>query len=90
MSEPQPPGSVLRNILAVFAGMVAGFVLSLGTDELLHRARVFPRWRASMVGYDSALLLATIYRTVYGVAGGYLTAALARNRPMLHARSVSR
>jgi hypothetical protein len=85
MSEPQPSGSVLGSILAVFAGIVAGIVLSLGTDVLLHRARVFPPWGASMVGYDSALLLATTYRTVYGIVGSYLTASLAPNRPMRHA-----
>ena len=31
------------------------------------------------------LLLATAYRTIYGVAGSYVTARLAPNRPMGHA-----
>jgi hypothetical protein len=34
---------------------------------------------------DPLLLLATIYRTLYGVAGGYLAARLAPDRPMMHA-----
>ena len=38
-----------------------------------------------MVGFDGALLLATVYRTVYGVLGSYLTARLAPSRPMGHA-----
>jgi hypothetical protein len=38
-----------------------------------------------MEGYDGALLLATIYRTVFGVAGSYVTARLAPDRPMGHA-----
>jgi hypothetical protein len=38
-----------------------------------------------MVGYDGALLLATAYRVVYGIAASYITARLAPNRPMLHA-----
>ena len=38
-----------------------------------------------MVGYDGALLLATIYRTIYGVLGTYITACLAPSRPMQHA-----
>ncbi|HXY52836.1 MAG TPA: hypothetical protein VEI01_25545 [Terriglobales bacterium] len=31
------------------------------------------------------LLLATLYRTLYGVAGSYMAARLAPNRPMRHA-----
>jgi len=85
MSETGPSGGILRSILAVFVGIVAGIVLSLGTDVVLHLAHVFPPWGASMVGYDGALLLATIYRTIYGVVGSYLAARLAPNRPMMHA-----
>jgi len=38
-----------------------------------------------MVGFDGALLLATVYRTVYGVLSSYITAWLAPSRPMGHA-----
>ena len=65
--------------------MVVAIALTLATDELLHRIGVFPPWGASMVGFDGALLLATVYRTVYGVLGSYLTARLAPSRPMGHA-----
>ena len=34
---------------------------------------------------DALLLLATAYRTVYGIAGSYVTARLAPDRPMQHA-----
>jgi hypothetical protein len=34
---------------------------------------------------DALFLLATAYRIVYGVAGGYLAARLAPDRPMQHA-----
>ena len=34
---------------------------------------------------DALLLLAAIYRTIYGVAGSYMAARFAPNRPMLHA-----
>jgi len=84
MSEAQPPRQIGRSILAVIAGILAGVVLTLGTDEVLHVAHVFPPWGASMTGYDGALLLATIYRTIYGVAGSYITARLAPSSPMLH------
>lgn len=38
-----------------------------------------------MVGDDAALLLATIYRSIYGITASYITARLAPNRSMLHA-----
>ncbi len=84
MSETHSPRRVGRSIFAVIVGIVANIILSLGTDELFHLAHVYPPWGASMVGYEGTLLLATIYRTIYGVAGSYLTARLAPNRPMLH------
>ncbi|MGB6958844.1 MAG: hypothetical protein WBF01_00445 [Candidatus Acidiferrum sp.] len=85
MNETLSQRQVGRSIVAVLAGVVAGMVLSLATDVLLHLARVFPPWGASMDGYDGALLLATIYRTVYGILSSYIAARLAPNRPMLHA-----
>jgi peptidoglycan/LPS O-acetylase OafA/YrhL len=65
--------------------MLAGIALTLSTDELLHIAGIFPPWGQSMVGFDTALLLATAYRTVYDVAGSYIIARLAPDRPMQHA-----
>ena len=74
-----------RSVIAVLAGMIVGIVLSLGTDLVLHMAHVFPPLGASMTGYDGPLLLATIYRTLYGVLSSYIAARLAPHRPMLHA-----
>ena len=85
MSETHSPRRIGRSIFAVIVGIVANIILSLGTDVLLHAVHVFPPWGASMVGNDGALLLATIYRTIYGVVGSYLTARLAPSRPMFHA-----
>jgi hypothetical protein len=73
----------LRSIVALLAGLIAVVVLSLGTDVALHAVGVFPPW--NQVVSDKLLLLATAYRTVYGVIGGYLTARLAPFRPMRHA-----
>jgi hypothetical protein len=83
MNETHQPRQALRSVGAVLVGMLTGIILSLGTDELLHLAHVFPPWdqRAS----DGLLLLATIYRTIYGVAGSFIAARLAPHRPMLHA-----
>jgi hypothetical protein len=81
MTGSQPPHRMLRSIGAVLVGIV----LSLGTDIVLHKAGVFPPWGESLVGYDRALLLATIYRTIYVVLSSYVIARLAPDRPMQHA-----
>ncbi len=85
MSETHPPRRIGRSITAVLAGMFVGIVITLGTDVVLHAIGVFPPWGASMVGFDGPLLLATVYRTVYGVLGSYIIARLAPDRPMQHA-----
>jgi hypothetical protein len=85
ISEKGPQRRIGRSIVAVLAGMIVGIVLSLGTDLVLHMAHVFPPLGASMTGYDGPLLLATIYRTLYGVLSSYIAARLAPYRPMLHA-----
>jgi len=72
-----------RSIGAILAGLAAIFILSLGTDVVLHAAGVFPPWGRPMS--NALFLLATAYRTVYSVAGCYLTARLAPDRPMRHA-----
>ena len=85
MNEAQPrrPRRILRSIAALFAGFVVVVVLSLGTDLVLHATSVFPAWGEPMS--DALFLLATAYRTAYGVLGGYLTARLAPYAPMKHA-----
>lgn len=67
----------------MIAGIVFGVVLSIGTDLVMHALGYLPTLgeRAS----DGSLMVATLYRTVYGVLGAYLTARLAPSRPMLHA-----
>jgi hypothetical protein len=79
------PQRIGRSFGAVLTGILAAIIVTLGTDIVLHATGVFPPWGDSMVGYDGALLLATAYRTVYGVAGSFLTARLAPDRPMQHA-----
>jgi len=73
----------LKSIGAVLAGALAGIVLSVGTDMALRAAGVLPP--LGQPAGDAPLLLATVYRTVYGVAGAYITARLAPDRPMMHA-----
>ena len=77
MSETHPSRHIGRSVGAVLAGMLVGIILTIGTDIVLHVIGVFPPWGQSMVGFDGALLLATVYRTVYGVAASYIIARLA-------------
>jgi len=83
MSEVRQQRRVLRSIGAVLAGFLAVVILSLGTDIVLHATGVFPPWGRPMS--DALFLLATVYRTVYGVVGSYITARLAPDRPLQHA-----
>lgn len=77
---------MLRSIGAVFAGLIAVVVLSEGTDFLLRAGGFFPPLEAGMEGMtDEKLALAFGYRTVAGVVGGYIAAALAPSRALAHA-----
>ena len=78
------PRRLLRSTGAVLAGIIAGAVLSLGTDQVLHVLQVYPPWGQPME--DPGLnLLALSYRVVYGVVGSYIIARLAPHSPMRHA-----
>jgi drug/metabolite transporter (DMT)-like permease len=83
MSETQRPRRLGRSIGALLAGFVTVVIFSLGTDMALRAGDVFPQLGQPMA--DTLFLLATAYRTVYGVAGSYITARLAPDRPMQHA-----
>jgi hypothetical protein len=77
-----PPRRIGRSILAVLAGIVAGIVLSIATDLGLHAIGFVPspkeRWP------NQLLVLATAYRSIYGIFASYVIARLAPNRPMGH------
>jgi len=72
-----------RSIGALAAGFAAGIVLTVATDAVLHAVGFFPP--PGQPARDGPLVAATVYRTIYGVLGGYLIARLAPYRPMLHA-----
>ena len=73
-----------RSTGAVLLGFFAVVVLSLGTDQVLHVLDVYPPWGQPM-REPGLNLLALAYRTVYGVAGGYIAARLAPHNPIRHA-----
>ena len=72
-----------RSIWAVVAGVLFIIVVTTIVDIMLHAAHVYPPMNQPI--NDSLSLLATAYRVVISVAGAWLTARLAPNRPMRHA-----
>jgi len=78
-----PPRRIGRSVLALLAGFVLVVVLSIAADAVLHAAGVYPPLGQPMSA--GLLLLATIYRAVFAVAGSYTTARLAPHHPMEHA-----
>ncbi len=67
----------------MLAGFLATAILSIATDLAMHATGVFPPEGRPMS--DELFMLATFYRMIYTVVGGYITARLAPNRPMTHA-----
>ena len=73
-----------RRVGAVLAGLVAIFAVTTATDLVMHLSGVFPPLHAPPMS-GALFLLAFAYRFVFDVAGSYLTARLAPDRPMRHA-----
>ena len=71
-----------RSIGAVVAGFGATALLSVGTDAVMHATGVFPPWGEPMA--NGLFVWAIVYRVVYTVLGGYVTATVAPGRPMSH------
>ena len=86
MSEPTRSRRVLRRIGAMLAGILAIVIPSVGTDAVLHAIGVYPPSGEPMD--DALFLLATAYRIVFGIAGCYIAARLAPDRPMGHAMAL--
>jgi len=83
LATTAPSRQIGKSLLALLAGFVVAIVLSLGTDLGLHAIGVAPSLGQPMS--DRLLLLATVYRTVYGVIASYVVARLAPYRPLQHA-----
>jgi hypothetical protein len=80
--------SLLKSTGAVLAGFITVILFSIGTDVLLEKLGVFPSFAEQAVrGFTAQwmLMLAFLYRSLYTMAGGYVAAALAPDRPMHHA-----
>src|SRR6266700_2716550 len=79
------PLRVWRLIGAVLAGLVTIFAVTTALDALLPATGVFPPISTTAPMSSALFLLAFAYRFVIDVAGCYLTARLAPDRPMRHA-----
>jgi hypothetical protein len=78
------PRRIWRRVGAVFAGLVAIFAVTTAIDAVMHATGIFPPAGAPPMS-NALFLLALAYRLVIDVAGCYLTARLAPDRPMRHA-----
>ena len=73
--------NVLKSIGAILAGIIFIVVSHTGTDFVLEKLGVFP---PPQQGFHITWMVvtATIYRSIYTIVGGYITAALAPDPPM--------
>ena len=76
---------IFKSIGAVVAGFLIVVILSVLTDFVLETLGVFPPQSHPEAYTAGLLMVALIYRCVYTVAGGYVTAWLAPAKPMRHA-----
>jgi hypothetical protein len=74
---------ILKSIGAVVGGFVAVFILDIAVDFVLESLGIFPSYPAPFDVWWM-VLLAIVYRTLFNVVGGYLTATLAPDQPMRH------
>jgi hypothetical protein len=72
----------LRGVGAIAAGIAIAIMLSIVSDMAMQAIGLLPGNGAPS---DHALLIATAYRTLYGVLAGYVTARLAPHHPIWHA-----
>src|ERR1051326_2102996 len=82
LSETRPR-RIGRSLGALAAGFAIVVILTLATDIALHAAGALPPL-GQPTSNPLVLLLATVYRTVYGITGSYITARLVAERATQH------
>ena len=75
---------VFKSVRAILAGIITGAALSIGTDKILEKAGFFPPQQPGLFLWWM-LLIALLYRGVYTILSGYVTAKLAPQNPLKHA-----
>ncbi len=76
--------SYLKSIGAVLAGMLVIIILSIATDEIMVKLGIFPPLDQGIYN-TKMLIIALIYRCIFAIVGGYLTARIAPGNAMRHA-----
>ncbi len=76
---------MLKSIWAVIAGFITVVILSIGTDFILESLGLFPPQSEPAAYTAGMLMIALIYRCLYTITGGWVTARLAPDRPVRHA-----
>ena len=76
--------NIYKSIWAVFAGFAVVAILSVITDMILEKFGVFPPQSNPEAYLTWMLALALVYRSIYTLVGGYVTARLAPHSPMKH------
>jgi hypothetical protein len=74
---------LLASAGAVTAGLLVTVAASVATDAAMHATSIFPN--PPQVMSSPLFALAAAYRALFTVAGGYVTARLAPDRPLRHA-----
>jgi len=72
-----------KSVWAVLAGVMGIIIVTTLVDIALHIAGIYPPPGQPLT--DALALVASSYRLVIGIAGGYLAAKLAPDRPLWHA-----
>ena len=78
---------IFKSIGAVLAGFILTLILTRGLDILLESTGIFPSVEEQQKHGFNILwmnILAIIYRVVFTIIGGYVTAKLAPSKPMKH------
>lgn len=75
---------ILKNATAVLMGVITVVVLSIGTDTILENLGVFPPFGKELSTW--MLLLALVYRCVFTIAGGFVTAKFSNENPLRNVR----
>src|SRR5258706_6020160 len=72
-----------KSFLAVVAGVLFIIIVTTLVDLVLHAAGVYPPITQPIS--DGLAALATVYRVLISIAGAWITARLAPQKPMKHA-----
>src|SRR5258706_339332 len=68
-----------RLILSILVGLLVSGILSSAVDHVFHTTGVFPPYGEPNFN-NAQMLMAFLYRALFGMLGGYVTTVLARDQ----------